>query len=333
MGFWTDRRVLVTGGAGFIGSHVARGLREAGARVRVADSLERTGQPSEKGDAEFVRVDLRNPEDCARACRDQDVVCHLASRAGSWGFYLAHTGSVLLDNLLIDQTVLRAARECGVVRYLYISSSMVYPLERQQTPEAPALREEDALPANPPNSYGWAKLIGEHAVASVVQEGGHLRAAILRPENVYGPGQDMDLERGSVIPVLLRRAIEYPRIPFLLRGTGEETRAYCYITDAVEAMMSAVERLDGDRLLGPLNVTGEERVRILDLAHAAIRLSGKAIEISHVPGSTTIWGQVLDCARARAALGFVPRVPLQVGLRRCYEDVRTRLCRASGLPA
>ncbi len=330
MGFWSDRRVLVTGGAGFIGSHLAGRLQEAGARVRVADSLDRTRQAPTTGEGtpEFHQVDLRIPDDCARACRDQDVVFHLASRAGSWGFYLSHAGSVLLDNLLIDQHVLRAARESGVGRYLYISSSMVYPLERQQTPDAAPLREEDALPANPPNSYGWAKLIGERAVASVIEEGGHLRGAILRLENVYGPGQDMDLERGSVIPVLLRRAIEYPRVPFLLRGTGQETRSYCYITDAVDAMMAAVERLDGHQLLGPLNVTGEERVRILDLAHTAIRLSGKAIEITHVPGTTTVWGQALDCSRARAVLGFAPRVPLEEGLRRCYDDVRARVGRA-----
>lgn len=327
MGFWNDRRVLVTGGAGFIGSHLVRRLSDAGARVRIADSLDRTGRVPAHGQAaaEFLHVDLRNPEDCARACRDQEIVFHLASRAGGWGFYLAHPGSVLIDNLLIDQGTLRAAGACGAARYLYISSSMVYPVERQQTPDAPALREEDAVPANPPNSYGWAKLIGERAVSSVVEEGGQLRGAILRLENAYGPGQDIDLERGSVIPVLLRRAIEYPRTPFLMRGTGQETRAYCYVTDAVEAMLTAVERLDDHRLLGPLNVTGEERVRILDLVHTAIRLSGKAIEICSVPGSTSIWGQVLDCSRARAVLGFTPRVALEEGLRRCYEDVRARV--------
>jgi len=329
MGWWTGRRVLVTGGAGFIGSHLARRLSDAGAHVRIADSLDRSGAaPVEERGVEFLHVDLRNAEDCLRACRDQEVVCHLASRAGSWGFYLAHAGSVLLDNLLIDQHTLRAARECQVARYLYISSSMVYPLERQQTPDAPALVEGDALPANPPNSYGWAKLIGERAVASVVEEEGRLRGAFLRLENVYGPGQDIDLERGSVIPVLLRRAIEYPGTPFLLRGTGQEPRSYCSITAAGEARAAAVERLDDHRLLGPLNVTGEERVRILDLARAAIQLSGKAIEIAHVPGSTAIWGQVLDCSRARTALGFAPRVPLETGLRRCYEDVRARLERA-----
>jgi GDP-D-mannose 3',5'-epimerase len=330
MGFWTQRKVAVPGGAGFIGSNLVNRLLELGARVRVIDTLDRARGSAAvlgawQGRVEFLHHDLRDPEACRLACRGCEVVFHFAARAGSLGFYQRHAGRVLTDNLLLDAQLLSAALTEGVGIYFYPSSSMVYPLERQQTPDAPALREEDALPANPPNSYGWAKLIGERAVAHAATENKGFRTAILRLENVYGPGQDIDLERGSVIPVLIRRAIEYPRVRFELRGTGQETRCYCYASDAVDAILRSVEALDRESLVGPLNATGPERVRIRELAEEILRLSGKAIEIELVPGETRIWGQVLDCSRARRTLGWEPQVSLREGLRLSYADVESRL--------
>lgn len=330
MGFWNNRKVLVTGGAGFIGSNLVVRLLELGARARVVDSLVRagnSGSPSAKwkDEVEFLSLDLLDPAASRKACQGCEVVFHFAARAGSIGYYQNHPGRVLTDNLLLDTQLLDAALRSGVEAYHYPSSSMVYPLERQQAPDAPALKEEDALPANPPNSYGWAKLTGERAVAHAATENDGFRAAILRLENPYGLGQDIDLQRGSVIPVLVRRALEYPRIPFQLRGTGKETRCYCYITDAVDAILLSVEVLERERLVGPLNVTGEGRVSMHELAQEIARLSGKDVEVSLVPGETRIWGQALDCSRAKASLGWAPKVPLVEGLQRSYAYVKERL--------
>lgn len=327
---WKGRAVLVTGGAGFLGSNLVGRLLELGARLRVVDSLERNGENGPgapwKKDVEFWPADLREPRAAREACAGQEVVFHLASRVGSSDYYRRHPGRVLAENLLLDARLLEAAQEAGVSRYLYPSSSMVYPLERQQTPDAPALKEEDTLPADPPNAYGWAKLLGEKAVEYAVAEPGALRAALLRLENVYGPGQDLDLERGSVLPVLVRRALEYPRTPFQLRGTGEETRCYCYVTDAVEALLRAIEALDHRRRLGPLNISGEERISIRALAEEVIHAAGKDIPLEWLPGETRLWGQVVDCRRARAELdGWRAEVPLREGIRRLFEDVAERL--------
>ncbi|MBI4461810.1 MAG: NAD-dependent epimerase/dehydratase family protein [Acidobacteria bacterium] len=330
MGFWQQRRVLVTGGAGFIGSNLVDHLLEAGAQVRVVDNLARQGnaqawRPNWHGEAEFRCLDLRDPVACRQACTGCEVVFHLAARAGSVGYYQKHPGRVLTENLLLDTQLLAASLTAGVEAYFYASSSMVYPLARQQTPQATPLREEKALPADPPNSYGWAKLIGERGVVQATAEHRGFRAAVLRLENVYGPGQDVNLERGSVIPVLIRRALEYPQTPFEVRGTGQETRCFCYLTDALAAMVRAVELLQEECLIGPLNVTDERRVRILDLVWQIIRLSGKEIEPTFVPHETRIWGQVLDCSQARARLGWVPQVPLREGLERTWIDVEMRL--------
>jgi len=326
--WWRGRRVLVTGGAGFLGSNLVERLLELGARVRVADSRERTAEPRGwEGAVDFRPADLRAPQACRDACAGQEVVFHFASRVGSSDYYRRHPGRVLAENLAVDAQLLAAAAEAGVARYLYPSSSMVYPRARQQSPAAPALKEDEALPAAPPNSYGWAKLVGEKAVESVAAaETGSLRAALLRLENVYGPGQDIDFERGSLLPVLVRRALEYPQTPFQVRGTGRETRCYCYVSDAVEACLRAVETLADRRLLGPLNVSGDERVSVGQLAEEVVRLSGKDIRVEWIPGETPLWGQVVDCRRAEAELaGWRAVVPLAEGIRRLFADVAARL--------
>jgi GDP-D-mannose 3',5'-epimerase len=327
-GWWRGRRVLVTGGAGFLGSNLVARLLELGARVRVADSRERTAEPRGwEGGVDFRPADLRDPRACREVCAGQEVVFHCASRVGSNEYYRRHPGSVLGENLLLDAQMLAAAAEAGVARYLYPSSSMVYPRTRQQSPDAPALKEDEALPADPPNSYGWAKLIGEKAVESVAAaETGRLRAALLRLENVYGPGQDIDLERGSLLPVLVRRALDYPQMPFRVRGTGRETRCYCYVTDAVEACLRGVEALADRRVVGPLNVSGDERVSVGQLVEEVVRLSGKDIRVEWIPGETPLWGQVVDCRRAQAELnGWRAVVPLAEGIRRLFADVAARL--------
>jgi len=163
MSFWSGRRILVTGGAGFIGSNLVERLVELGAHARVVDNLQRgrlENLQSCMEAIEFVRGDLTEPAVCLEACRDMEVVFHLASRVGGIGYYLQRPAEVMAHNVLMDTLVWQAATACGVERYLYASSAHVYPLELQDSPEAPLLREEQALPANPPLSYGWAKLLG-----------------------------------------------------------------------------------------------------------------------------------------------------------------------------
>ncbi len=325
--WWRGRGVLVTGGAGFVGSNLVARLLELGARVRVADSRERTAEPRGwEAAVDFRPADLRDPQACREVCAGQEVVFHFASRVGSSDYYRRHPGGVLGENVLLDAQLLAAAAAAGVARYLYPSSSMVYPRARQQSPAAPALAENEALPADPPNSYGWAKLMGEQAAKSFAAEPEGLAAALLRLENVYGPGQDIDLERGSLLPVLVRRALEYPQTPFQVRGTGRETRCYCYVTDAVEACLRAVEALADRRLVGPLNVSGNERVSVRQLADEVVRLSGKDIRVEWIAGETPLWGQVVDCRRAGVELdGWRAAVPLTEGLRRLFADVAARL--------
>lgn len=331
MNSWGSRRVLVTGGAGFIGSNLVARLVELGAHVRVVDNLERGRLDNIGaclGDIEFFQSDLTDKNACMEACANVQVVFHLASAVGGIKYYLEQPADVLSHNVLIDTYMCDAASRCGVESYLYASSAHVYPIELQQRPDPPPLREEDALPAHPGLSYGWAKLLGEKQLEYAVAQRSAMRVAILRLIGVYGKNQDLDLNRGSVIPVFIRRAIEYPhQQPFVVLGTGEETRSYCYIDDVVDAMLHAVEKLDTQQCVGPINIGDESLVRIQDLAREIIAISGKDIEIVYDPShATTIWGQVLDCSKARALLdGWEARTLLEEGLRRTYAHIEERL--------
>jgi nucleoside-diphosphate-sugar epimerase len=331
MSYWASRPVLVTGGGGFIGFNlVARLLRE-GARVRVAESFERGGALRLEGlrkELELVEGDLREPALCERACRGIEVVFHLASKVGSSDFYRRFPADVLLHNFMLDAQVLEAARRLGVGRYLQVSSAFVYPIERQTQADAPPLREEEAYPPAPANSYGWAKLMAERALEYAAEQDQGLAGAVLRFSNVYGPHQSSDLERGSILPVLVRRALEYPRLqPFSIRGNGEETRTYCFVSDAVAAMLAAVEKLEGQRFLGPLNIGSEERIRIVDLARKVIAVSGKGMELVCLPAPPPVTrSQTLDCSRARALLGgWQARVTLEEGLKDVFRHVEAEL--------
>lgn len=331
MSFWQHRRVLITGGGGFIGLNLMARLLEKGARVRVAENFERG--KSERltrlgNQIDVVEGDLRDMALCVRACHDVEVVFHLASKVGSSEFYRRFPADVVLHNLVLDAQVLQAARNCHVGRYLLVSSAFVYPLERQQDPDGAPISEDEAYPANPANAYGWAKLTAEKALEYAVAQDGGLRGVILRFANVYGPHQSIDLERGSIIPVLVRRAVEYPRLtPFFIKGSGRETRTYCYVGDVVEAVLLAVEKLDQRRLIGPLNIGGGERISIIDLARKIIALSGKDIELTTVPAPPpATQSQALACSQAREVLhGWQPKVSLEEGLRIVYRSVEAEL--------
>jgi nucleoside-diphosphate-sugar epimerase len=335
MSFWQGKRTLVTGGCGFIGAFLVRSLVENGAKVRIADNLERGSVESlgaAADEVEMLTVDLREPSVALRACEGMDVVFHLASKVGGIGYYLKYPWDVLHSNLTMDGNVLAALIDAGVPYYFYASSAHIYPIELQLEIKAPLIREDQAYPANPSLSYGWAKLIGEQGIAAALAEGHKFRAAIARIVGAYGPGQDYQLETGSVIPVFCHRAVRYPELqPFRVLGTGQETRTYCYVDDVVRAILVSVEKLGDSPQVGPFNLGTCDLVSIAEIAETIIAISGKDIQVAYDKSHPTkIWGQAPDIALAGKLLdGWKPRVSLRDGLKICFKDVKERLARAS----
>lgn len=331
MNSWQGKKVLVTGGAGFIGSHLTSKLVSLGAKVRVVDNLARGRMEFLKPVAdkiEFIKADLTGAEASSKACEGIQYVFHLASKVGGIGYYMKKPAEVYDNNVAMDTQVVLAARKAGCERFLFSSSAHVYPKHLQSTYDSAALKESDAYPANPAISYGWAKLVTERMIQYQQEEGSDMRTAVVRIVGAFGENQDCGLETGSVIPVFCRRAIEFPkRTPFTMLGQGRETRSYCYVGDVVDGMIQCVQRLSDVREIKPINLGNEGRVSILEIAKLVIEISGKKIEISHLPAMESgIKGQAVDMNQAKVEIpNWTPKVKLHEGIERAYRDIEQRL--------
>ena len=323
------KRILVTGGAGFIGSHLVKRLVKQGHDVTVIDNLERGRIEFISDiitDIKMIHTDLTDYDECSRHFVGKDVVIHLASKVGGIGTYLSKPYEVMSSNMKMDSNVLRAVIENKIDTYFYASSAHIYPKELQTIADSPMIKESDAYPANPELSYGWAKLIGEKAIESAVVENDWLKVAIARFIGIYGPNQDFKLESGSVIPVFSHRAIKYPEVPFSVWGTGKETRSYCFIDDALDCIEKMIEAMDTKQLVGPYNVGRGDRISIEDIAKTVIEVSGKDIEVEwDTTKNTVIWGQWCDVTKAKEELGWEAQTSLKDGLTIVYNDIKQRV--------
>jgi len=178
-------RLLITGGGGFIGSHLARHLFQRGNFVRTVD-IKFDNYIHEDYFNEKLQLDLRLWKNCQMASKGIDKVYNLAANMGGIGFITEIGAEVMHDNILINTHMLEAARQNSVKRYLFSSSACVYPTYRQTTSDVKALKEEDAYPADPDSFYGWEKLFAEKMCQAYQRDYG-MDIRMVRYHNVYGP--------------------------------------------------------------------------------------------------------------------------------------------------
>ena len=310
----SGRRILVTGGSGFIGSSLVKALLLAGHRLRVLDDNSRGNARRLKevaADIDFVTGDVRDADAVAAAADGMDEVHHLAFVNGTEFFYTAP--ELVLDVGVRGMiNVIDACRRHGIGTLLLASSSEVYQTPPKiPTDEAAPLAVPD--PLNPRYSYGAGKLISEIMAINFGRKFFE-RVLIFRPHNVYGP--DMGFEH--VIPQFALRlhalAARQPagQLPFAIQGTGAETRSFCFIDDLVAGILVMRER--GEHL-GIYHVGTMEEVTIADLARRVARAAGREIEL--VPGEAAAGGTPRRCPDISklARLGYKPRVPLDEGLK------------------
>jgi UDP-glucose 4-epimerase len=321
------KRYLVTGGAGFIGSHLAEALVRRGDRVRVLDDLS-TGvlgnlEPLGLGEAgtgapvELVRGSIASAGACRAACEGVEGVFHEAALVSVPRSFEdpVHCYEVNVTGTL---RLLEAARRAGASRFVLASSSAAYG-------DSEVLPKHEGMAPDPLSPYASSKLAGEHLLNVFGRTHG-MKTVALRYFNVFGPRQRDDSPYTGVIALFARALLEGRSAT--IQGDGEQTRDFNYVGNVVDANLLALEKeLEPGAVI---NVGGGERISILELYRALSKLAGSSAEPVHVerrPGDVRHSLASLD--RARSLLGYHPRVAFEDGLARTMAWYRGRLA-ASG---
>ncbi len=311
------RTALVTGAGGFIGHHLVSFLKSKGYWVRGAD-IKLPEFAASHAD-EFHRVDLRDNEACAGAVRGMNEVYHLAANMGGIGFITSVRADVLRDNTVMDANMLEAARAATPYVFFYASSACVYPKYRQVSPDAAPLREEEALPADPEDGYGWEKLLAEQMCRHAWEEYG-LPTRVARFHNVYGPLGTYQGGREKSPAALCRKIVLAPDGGEIeVWGDGRQVRSYMYIDDCVEGVWRIARSAYGQ----PLNLGTDRAVSIAELVDIIAAIAGKRLTVRYDPGKPQgVRGRNSDNTRLREVLRWEPRTSLEVGLKATYDWIK-----------
>jgi len=306
MSFWEGKRILVTGGHGFLGSFVVEKLLNE--QKIPKDALV---APTSKD------LDLRVWKNCVRAVEDIDIVIHIAGRGGGIGYNKKHPGSLFFDNIIMNSFMMEAARQAGVQKFVSIGTVCSYP---KFTPVP--FREEalwDGYPEETNAAYGLSKKMALVQSQAYRQQYGFNSIHLLMA-NLYGPRDNFDPDQSHVIPALIRKivdAIHQNKDEITVWGTGNASREFLYVEDAAEGILLATERYDGSE---PVNLGSGHEVKIRDLVEKIAQLLGFRGKIKW--DTTKPDGQprrMLDVSKAERLFGFKARTGLDEGLRRTID--------------
>jgi len=304
---------LITGGAGFIGSNIARSLTDGADRVRVLDNLS-TGRESNlngiDNDIEFIRGDIRDMDVVRRAVKGMDYVYHQAALP-SVPRSIEDPVSSTESNIVGTLNVLLASRDAGVRRVIYAGSSSAY----GETPELP--KREDMLP-DPLSPYALTKLTGEYYCRIFSRLYG-LETVTLRYFNVFGPRQDPASQYAAVIPKFIRCLLDGDRPT--IYGDGEQTRDFTYVENVVEGnrLAARAEKTGGEII----NLATSDRISLNRLVDLLVEITGRSITPIHAEARRgDVKHSLADITRAGDLLGYEPLVDLREGLRRTVEWMR-----------
>jgi nucleoside-diphosphate-sugar epimerase len=318
------KRILVLGGGGFIGGHLAKKLYNEGNYVRVVDIKEHEYLTNYC--SEFYNYDLRRPLSCGRAFYNRndeifDEVYQLAADMGGAGYI--NTGendaNVMHNSTLINLNVLNECIRTNVKKVFYSSSACVYPEFNQENANNPNCEEHTVYPAQPDSNYGWEKLYGEKLYEAYQRNYG-LNVRIGRFHNIFGPYGTFKGGKEKAPAALCRKVAEcLDGGQIDIWGDGLQTRSFLYIDECVEAILKLMD----SNFNNPLNIGSEEIVSINTLANYIIDISGKEIYLNHIDGPQGVRGRNSDNKLIKEKLNWKPSQPLYDGLIKTYEWIKT----------
>jgi nucleoside-diphosphate-sugar epimerase len=343
------KKILVLGGGGFIGGHLAKKLKEDGNFVRVVDIKKHEYFKTEEFCDEFLIFDLRNTDDVTAVMKLEtygenilpfkylkhpfstivpfDEVYQLAADMGGAGYIFTgeHDADVMHNSSMINLNVVKECVKTGVKRVFYSSSACMYPEHNQLDPNNPNCEESSAYPANPDSEYGWEKLFSERLYLSFNRNYG-LDVRIARFHNIFGPYGTWRGGKEKAPAAICRKAAESDS-ELEIWGDGEQTRSFLYIDDCIE---SVIRFMSQDNFIGPVNIGSEEMVSINEMAKMVIQVSGKNIKIKNLQGEeffkkyrnkcpVGVRGRNSDNKLYIEKMGWKPSISLYEGIVKTYE--------------
>ncbi len=324
-------RILVTGGAGMIGSNLVKKLKVIGHDVVVVDNLWRGNIDNLKDNDEeyvidigkdFFAIDLSYQGSMDFLVKDIDYIIHLADIVAGIGYVFNNQSYLFRQNLLINTNVINAVKNSSLKGFINVGTACSFPEFKQNTFDAYKFVEKDLYPAQPESAYGWSKLMGQYETELLEKEF-NISSVSLILHNVYGTPCDYSSEKSQVIPSLIRKAVKYPDENFIVWGSGKQGRAFLHVDDAVNGILLALDKGLGR---GTIQLGPSECTSIKTIAELIVKISGKAINIvydsSKPEGDKS---RAADYTKAKTLLMWEPRITLFDGLTQVYRWVKNKI--------
>ena len=330
-----QKRVVILGGGGFIGGHLAKRLKEEGNHVRICDIKKHEYFYHSEICDEFILGDLTDPKVVDTVIEEGvDEVYQLAADMGGalYIFTGENDANLMHNSAMINLNVSRECVKKKVGKVFYSSSACMYPEHNQLDPENPNCEESSAYPANPDSEYGWEKLFSER-VFLAYNRNYNLNVRIARFHNIFGPQGTWTGGREKSPAAMCRKVAESKDGDVIeVWGTGQQTRSFLYVDECVEAVL----RLMNSEFTGPVNIGSEEMVTINQLAEMAIKISGKNLAIKNIDGEEFVEkygfkcplgvkGRNSDNRLYKEKIGWEVNQPLLVGLTKTYNWIQTKV--------
>lgn len=314
--FFKNKKVLVTGGTGFVGRHFVKQLLSLNSKVRVPIHIRDLSITDPN--LEFVKADLRSINDCRHICQDIDYVIHAAGAVAAAGITSTNPMSAITTNLILSTQMLEAAWDVGVKRFLIFGSSTGYPVSDKPIKES-EMWEGDTHKSY--FGYGWMRRYLER-VSEFVASKTDMGIAIVRPTATYGQYDNFDPVTSHVIPALIRRALFHNEGPFEVWGSGNEIRDFLHVKDLIRGSLLTLEK---EASCNPINIGYGKTILISELVNEILKAVGKEkLEVFFdTTKPTAIPVRTVDTSKAKKLLGFTPEISLKEGITntvRWYEN-------------